>query len=104
LDVQKIRNLAIAGKYELSKHAEKERELDMITVKELEQALIHAEIIEEYPEDPRGASYLLLGFCEQRPIHAVCAINTEPEELFLITLYDPSKRPGKWTDDYRRRR
>ena len=76
----------------------------MITVKELEQALRNSEIIEEYLDDPRGASCLALGFCEQRPIHAVCTIKTEPEELFLITVYDPSKQAHKWTGDYRRRR
>jgi len=36
--------------------------------------------------------------------HAVCTIKTEPEELFLITVYDPSKRPDKWTENYRKRR
>ena len=76
----------------------------MITVEELEQALTNCEIIEEYPDDPRGASCLALGFYGQRPIHAVCAIEAQPEELFLITVYDPSKRPDKWTDNYRRRR
>jgi hypothetical protein len=34
----------------------------------------------------------------------VCAIRTDPEELFLITLYDPSKRPDNWSKDYKKRR
>jgi len=51
-----------------------------------------------------GASSLALGFYLGRPTHAVCTIKTEPEELFIITVYDPSQRPDKWTDDYRRRR
>lgn len=104
MDRQKIRKLVVEGKYELSKHAERERELDMITVEELEQALANCEIIEEYPDDPRGASCLILGFHQQRPVHAVCALKTEPGELFLITIYDPSKRPREWSDNYRERR
>ena len=104
MHVEKVRRLVSEGKYELSKHAERERELDMITMKELEEALKNCEIIEEYPEDSRGASFLVLGFCSGRPIHAVCTIKTEPEEVFLITVYDPSRRPDKWTDNYRRRR
>jgi len=76
----------------------------MITIEELEQALTNCEIIEEYSDDPRGASCLVLGFCQQRPIHAVCAVRAEPQELFLITAYDPSKHPLKWTDNYRKRR
>ena len=101
---EKIRKLATKGKYEFSKHAERERQLDMILVNELENALKNCEIIEDYPDDPRGASCLVLGFFGQRPIHAVCTIKVEPEELLLITVYDPSKRPNKWTENYRERR
>ena len=102
--MEKIRKLTAEGKYELSKHAERERELHRITVEELEQALRNCDIIEEYPNDPRGSSCLVLGFCQRRPIHAICTIKAAPEELFLITIYDPSERPHKWTDDYRQRR
>ncbi len=101
---EKIRELAAEGKYEFSKHAERERQLDMILVDELEDALKNCETIEDYPDDPRGASCLVLGFSGQRPIHAVCTIKVEPEELLLITVYDPSKRPDKWTENYRKRR
>jgi len=104
MDVQKIRDLIVERKYEFSKHAEREREADMIPVGKLEQALRDCEIIEGYSDDPRGASCLVLGFCKQQPVHAVCTIKSNPEELFLITVYDPSKRSGNWTADYRKRR
>ncbi len=100
----KVRELVIQGRYEFSHHAEKEREADEISMHELEEALIGCEIIEDYPDDPRGPSFLVLGFCDERPIHAVCSIRTEPEELLLITVYDPSKHPYEWTDHYRKRR
>ena len=104
MNIGKIRNLVTEGRYEYSKHAERERELDMIYTWELEDALRSGEIIENYPDDPRGESCLVLGFCGSKPIHAVCIIKTDPEELFLITVYDPSKRPGKWNENYRKRR
>jgi len=104
LDIHHIRKLVAEGEYEFSRHAERERELDMINVEELEQALKSCEIIEEYPDDPRGGSCLVLGFCQQGPIHAVCSLKTEPGELLIITVYNPSKHPYKWTDDYRKRR
>lgn len=104
MDEEKIRKLVTEGRYEFSKHAERERELDMILVNELEDALKSCKIIEDYPNDPRGASCLVLGFSGQRPIHAVCTIKVDPEELFLITIYDPSKRSNKWTENYRKRR
>jgi hypothetical protein len=104
LDIGRIRRLVTEGRYGYSRHAERERELDMIYIWELEDALRNGEIIENYPDNPRGASCLVLGFCGPKPIHAVCTIKTEPEELFLITVYDPSKRPDKWTENYRKRR
>ena len=104
MDIRQIRRLVAEGRYEFSKHAERERELDMITSEELQQAVTKCEIIEEYLDDPRGASCLILGFYQRRPIHVVCAVKTQPEELFLITVYDPSKQPQKWTDNYRKRR
>jgi hypothetical protein len=104
LDIGRIRRLVTEGRYGYSRHAERERELDMIYIWELEDALRNGEIIENYPDDPRGASCLVLGFCGPKPIHAVCTIKTEPEELFLITVYDPSKRPDKWTENYRKKR
>lgn len=76
----------------------------MIMIKELEDAFRSSEVIEDYPDDPRGASCLVLGMHNSRPIHAVCTIKREPEELLFITLYDPSRRPDKWTKDYRKRR
>ncbi|MBI5208233.1 MAG: DUF4258 domain-containing protein [Candidatus Firestonebacteria bacterium] len=104
LDIEKIRRLIANGKYEYSKHAERERELDEIYSWELEEALSNSEIIENYSDDPRGKSCLILGFSGSKPIHAVCTLKTEPEELFLITLYDPSKRPDKWLENYKKRR
>jgi hypothetical protein len=96
--------LAVQGSFELSKHAERERQIDMIHMWELEETLRHCEIIESYPDDPRGASSLVLGFCGLKPVHSVCTIRNNPEELLLITVYDPSKRPDKWKDNYTKRR
>ena len=104
MDVGAIRGLVAAGRYEFSRHVEREREADMILTQELEEPLKHCEIIEDYPPDPRGPSCLVLGCAGQRPLHAVCSLRGDPEELFLITVYDPSRRPELWTDAYRRRR
>jgi hypothetical protein len=49
---QRIRKLIQSGQYEFSKHAEREREADEITMAEFEEALAHCETIEEYPNDP----------------------------------------------------
>jgi hypothetical protein len=101
---KKVKELIKSGRYEFSNHAEREREADTISTIELEEALINCEIIEDYPDDPRGQSFLVLGSFKGNPVHAVCSIRKDPDELLLITIYDPSKNPSAWTEDYRKRR
>jgi hypothetical protein len=79
------RSLATAGKYVLSIHAERERQADRITTLELEAVLNSCEMLEDYPDDSRGHSCLVLGFANARPIHAVCAVKDDPREVLLIT-------------------
>lgn len=58
------------------------------------------EVIEDYPDDVRGHSCLILGRGdERRPIHVVCS----PKEEFLaiITAYVPSA--DEWDDDFKTR-
>ena len=84
--------------YRLTAHAEREREADRITIRELEEALRspRCQIIEHYPEDPRGASCLMLGFTKQDlPIHTVCGISL-PDMLIIVTVYRPD--PALWID------
>ncbi|MFO0794631.1 MAG: DUF4258 domain-containing protein, partial [Candidatus Brocadiaceae bacterium] len=75
--ISQIKELVRDGKYRLTFHAEVERDADNILIGELEEVLTcdKCEIIEDYPNDLRGHSFLLLGFTEQgQPIHAVCSI------------------------------
>ena len=99
--LEDVRRLVREGRYRLTSQAEHERGQDRILVREMEEALCspRAEIVEDYPTDPRGASFLMLGFSSGgRPIHAVCAIT---DVLVIITLYRPD--PGRWIE-WRERR
>jgi hypothetical protein len=72
----------------------------MISTSEVRQVVVKGEVIEDYPEDPRGRSCLILGSGdENRPIHVVCA----PKEEFLaiITAYIPD--PAEWSGDLKKR-
>ncbi len=72
----------------------------MITTSEVETVVQAGILIEDYPEDQRGHSCLLLGFVlEQRPIHVVCA--PKADYLAIITTYIPT--PSKWTSDFKKR-
>ena len=72
----------------------------LITPSEVRQVISNGEIIEDYPNDQRGHSCLMLGKGKSgRPIHVVCS----PKEDFLviITAYLPDRT--RWTSDFKRR-
>jgi hypothetical protein len=73
----------------------------MISTAEVRNTVFHGEVIEEYPEDVRGHSCLLLGEGgDERPIHVVCA--PKADYLAIITAYLPD--PAKWEADWRTRK
>jgi hypothetical protein len=73
----------------------------MVSTQEVKQVIERGEIIEDYLNDPRGHSCLILGIGSAgRPIHVVCS----PRENFLtiITAYLPSEQ--EWKNNFRERR
>ena len=72
----------------------------MIRPSEVRQVIEKGNVIEDYPEDARGHSCLLLGFGdENRPVHVVCA--PKDDYLAIITAYLPDV--NEWSPDYRER-
>lgn len=73
----------------------------MITTPEVHKVITEGVIIEDYPEDIRGHSCLILGYgSEDRPIHIVCS--PKDEYLAIITAYSPD--PNQWDTDRKSRR
>jgi hypothetical protein len=99
LTIDFIRQSVLVGNYEISLHADEERLEDALTIQELEQALGSAQLLEDYPEDPRGHSCLVLGFSKGQPVHFVCG-RTRQGKLILVTVYRP--RMPKWKDERNR--
>lgn len=96
MEIEEIKEKIRRNKYEISFHAEKERYAEDITISDLETAISNGEILEDYPDDPRGASCLVLGYSQNRPIHIVCG-HTPIKWVRIITVYIP-KLP-KWIDE-----
>ena len=89
--VQLVRDSAGTGAYRFTEHAEREREADTIPMTEIEEAFGGArlELIEDYPDDPRGQSALLLGFTASgSPLHAVVGLSN-PNLVVFVTVYRP---------------
>lgn len=73
----------------------------IISTVEVRKVIFEGEIIEDYPEDARGHSCLMVGRGDaDRAIHIVCS--PKDEYLAIITVYIPSK--DQWLDDFKSRR
>ena len=101
MDLDEIRRLLRDGRYEVSLHAQQERLEEDLDIEQIEAAIIeHGELLEDYPDDPRGESCLVLGFVGSRPLHVVLGWATMKDEtqkmLRLITVHTPTT--PKWTD------
>ncbi len=73
----------------------------MISTQEVRNIIFEGEIVEDYPEDARGHSCLILGFGRgNRAIHIVCS--PKEEYLAIITAYVPD--PAQWTNGWRTRK
>ena len=73
----------------------------MIFTQEVRAAGSHGAVVEDYPEDVRGHSCLMLGWGdEHRPNHVVCA--AKPDYLAIITAYLPSQ--DEWEQDWQTRK
>ena len=73
----------------------------MISTADVRKVIFEGKIIEDYPEDTRGHSCLILGYGDgKRVLHVVCS--PKDEYLAIITAYVPN--PDQWTDNFESRR
>ncbi|HEX8128391.1 MAG TPA: DUF4258 domain-containing protein [Pyrinomonadaceae bacterium] len=94
--ISEIREKIAAGEFEFSKHAVDQSILRHISVREMREAMVVSEIIEDYPHDKYGPSCLVLGYTQaHRPLHIQCSYPSRPV-LKIITIYQPD--PDLWID------
>ena len=86
-----------------TEHAYDEAVEDDLSVVNVIDRTLDGEVIEDYPDDPRGSSCLvLMNVGEKQPVHAVWAFDDGSGRAILITVYRPD--PTRWSDDLRQRR
>ncbi|CAN5535784.1 DUF4258 domain-containing protein [soil metagenome] len=94
--IDEIRAKIAAGTFEFSKHAVDQSLSRHISVQDLREAIETGEIIEDYPNDKYGPSYLIFGLTKAtRPLHVQCSYPSRPL-LKVITLYEPDE--DLWID------
>lgn len=92
------------GRYFITRHGYEELDNDNITIDILERAIgdDSPEIIEDYPNDPRGASCLISGWVDpEHSIHVVMGVSSD--NPVVVTAYTPNDTEF-YPPDYRRRK
>lgn len=95
-----IKKAVLTGKYKFTLHGAQQLIARRLKRKELEEAVLSGEIIEDYPEHHYGPVCLLLGKTRKgKNLHVLCSLQ---EVVDIITVYEPDLIG--WEEDLKTRR
>ena len=99
-----IQVLIAEGNVRISEHGYDELATDGLLARELVEGMEAAEVIEDYPNYPKGPCVLVLQQTKDgHPVHAVWGLPSDhTNPAVLITAYLPD--PEKWEPGFKRRR
>jgi hypothetical protein len=102
--LEQVRTLVARGEIRVSAHGYEELAADRVLVREIVAGLDSAEVVEDYPDYPRGPCVLVLEWdTDNRPVHVVWGIpHGATSPAVVVTAYRPD--PAKWDETWRRRR
>ncbi|MEW6771946.1 MAG: DUF4258 domain-containing protein [Bacillota bacterium] len=102
MDIVQIRECIREGKWRLSYHVLQRCDERGLEAADLAASVMEGDILEDYPDDPRGPSCLMLcRLSDGSFLHVVCGLDNDGW-LVLITAYRPEE--PKWIDEKTRRR
>ncbi len=95
---------SIGEKILWSRHAVAALVDDSLSRMDVESALQHGQIIEDYPPAHRPLPDCLIfaTLSVGKPIHAVVAIDEPNDRIFVVTVYVPTRE--RWENDWRTRK
>ncbi len=100
MDIADVRKAFVENKFRYTKHGTEQRINRHITGEDIKQAILTGEIIENYPTDKYGPSYLVSGKTGMgRPLHVQIALLPI---ISIVTVYEPD--PEQWIDNRIRRK
>lgn len=100
IDLAALREAFATQQYLLTRHASERAAGRAIRSREIEEAVLNGEVIEDYPQDKYGPSCLILGYtAEKRALHVQVSY---PPQVKVITVYEPSA--AEWEADLKTRK
>ena len=101
LDIKNIIRQVETEEFRFTLHAVERCIERNISPTDVKSAIMHGDIIEEYPDDKYAPSCLIYGETEEGTIlHIQCSI----EPVWIVTVYDPTLMPEEWDNTFKRRR
>lgn len=88
-DLERIREKVRLRQYDMSAHAMEEMAEDMLTILDVESAILNGQISRIEKEDPRGTKYVIEGVAldRQTPVGVVVRFSSSGRTL-IITVYE----------------
>ena len=94
-DIDRIRQKIRFGEYDMSAHAMEEMAEDMLTILDVEEAILSGQITRVEKDDPRGTKYIVVGTAldRQTPVGVVGRFASNGRYL-IISVYEVTEFEG----------
>jgi hypothetical protein len=94
-DIGRIREKIRLCQYDMSAHAMEEMAEDLLTILDVEEAVLSGQVIRVEKDDPRGTKYVVVGTAmdRQTPVGVVGRF-TSSERYLIVTVYEVTQLEG----------
>lgn len=94
-DIDRIKEKIRLRQYDMSSHAMEEMAEDLLTILDVEEAVLSGQVIRVEKDDPRGTKYVVVGtgLDQQTPVGVVGRFASTGRYL-IITVYEVTELEG----------
>lgn len=94
-DIDRIKEKIRLRQYDMSAHAMEEMAEDLLTILDVEEAVLSGQVIRVEKDDPRGTKYVVVGTAldQQTPVGVVGRFASTGRYL-IITVYEVTELEG----------